>query len=59
MPDQCGSAKTQKIGKGLMGFVALVMGSCLLWIPVIGWVVHHPEERTQEEILTSPGGPKN
>ena len=22
-----------------MGFVSLMMGSCLLWIPVIGWVM--------------------
>jgi hypothetical protein len=36
---KCGSSKTQKIGPGLMGFVSLVMASCLLWIPVIGWVL--------------------
>jgi len=34
---KCGSAKTQRIGPGLMGFMSLVMGSCLLWIPVVGW----------------------
>ncbi len=22
-----------------MGFASLVMGSCLLWIPVVGWVL--------------------
>ncbi len=36
---KCGSAKTQQIGRGLMGFGSLVMGSCLLWIPVIGWIL--------------------
>ena len=36
---KCGSAKTQKMGPGLMGFASLVMGSCMLWIPVIGWVL--------------------
>lgn len=36
---KCGSANTRKIGPGLMGFASLIMGSCLLWIPVIGWVL--------------------
>ena len=36
---KCGSAKTQRIGPGAMGFFSLVMGSCLLWIPIIGWVL--------------------
>ena len=36
---KCGSAKTQKIGKGLMGFASLMMSGCLIWIPVIGWVM--------------------
>src|SRR5438876_129135 len=36
---KCGSAKSQQIGRGLMGFGSLVMGSCLLWIPVIGWIL--------------------
>lgn len=36
---KCGSAKTQKIGPGLMGCGSFVAGSCLLWIPVVGWVL--------------------
>lgn len=36
---KCGSGKTLKIGPGPLGFASLVMGSCLLWIPLIGWVL--------------------
>lgn len=36
---KCGNANTRRIGPGLMGFGSLVMGSCLLWIPIIGWVL--------------------
>lgn len=36
---KCGSANTRKIGPGLMGFASLIMGSCLLWIPIVGWVL--------------------
>lgn len=36
---KCGSANTRKIGPGLMGFASFIMGSCLLWIPVIGWLL--------------------
>ena len=36
---KCGSTETKKIGPGLMGFISLIMGSCLLWIPIIGWVL--------------------
>lgn len=38
-PGKCGSAKTQKMGRGLMGFISFATGSCMLWIPVIGWVL--------------------
>ncbi len=36
---KCGSANTRRIGPGAMGCGSLVAGSCLLWIPVIGWVL--------------------
>ncbi len=36
---KCGSAKTLKFGRGLMGFGSLVMGSCMLWIPIVGWIL--------------------
>ena len=37
---KCGSAKTQKmIGRGEMGFALFLGGSCMLWIPVVGWVL--------------------
>jgi hypothetical protein len=36
---KCGSPETQKIGPGLMGFASLLMAGCLLWIPIIGWVL--------------------
>lgn len=36
---KCGSAKTQRMGRGLMGFISFATGSCMLWIPVIGWVL--------------------
>jgi len=36
---KCGSGKTLRFGRGLMGFASLVMGSCMLWIPVVGWVL--------------------
>ena len=36
---KCGSANTRKIGPGLLGFASLLVGSCLLWIPVVGWVL--------------------
>lgn len=36
---KCGSAKTQRFGAGLLGFISLASGGCLLWIPVIGWVL--------------------
>ena len=36
---KCGSAKTQRFGKGLMGFVSFMMSGCVMWIPVIGWVL--------------------
>lgn len=36
---KCGSANTRKIGPGLMGCASFITGSCLLWIPVIGWVM--------------------
>lgn len=35
----CGSAKTQKFGPGKAGLVSLLTGSCLLWVPVLGWVL--------------------
>lgn len=36
---KCGSSNTRRIGPGLMGFVSFLAGSCMLWIPVIGWVL--------------------
>ena len=36
---KCGSAKTHKIGPGLIGFFSLIMSGCMLWIPVVGWVL--------------------
>jgi hypothetical protein len=35
----CGGANTRKMGAGFMGFVSLIAGSCLLWIPIIGWIL--------------------
>ena len=35
----CGSSNTQKFGPGLIGFGSFCMGGCMLWIPVIGWVL--------------------
>lgn len=36
---KCGSANTRKIGPGIMGFASFFTGGCLLWIPIIGWVL--------------------
>jgi len=36
---KCGSANTHKIGPGVLGFASLFAGGCLLWIPVVGWVL--------------------
>ena len=35
----CKSIKTQRIGAGVVGFACLLAGSCLIWIPIIGWVL--------------------
>ena len=36
---KCGSARTQKYSHGLIGGGSFVMASCLMWIPVIGWIL--------------------
>ena len=36
---KCGSAKTRRTGYGVWGWASFAMGGCLLWIPVIGWIL--------------------
>ncbi|MEX1258047.1 MAG: hypothetical protein WEG36_10560, partial [Gemmatimonadota bacterium] len=35
----CGSASTNRMGPGVMGLSLFVGGSCMMWIPIIGWVI--------------------
>src|SRR3989339_1317841 len=37
---KCGSTDTTRLqGLGPMGLLSLITGSCMLWIPIIGWVL--------------------
>tara|TARA_Y100000310_G_C20239983_1_gene604180 strand:- start:82 stop:453 length:372 start_codon:yes stop_codon:yes gene_type:complete len=36
---KCGSVNVNKMGPGLLGFIMFMMGSCCVWIPVIGWIL--------------------
>lgn len=36
---KCGNSNTHRIGPGSLGCVSFGAGGCMLWIPVIGWVL--------------------
>ena len=35
----CGSPNTRRIGPGLLGFASLMMSGCLIWSPILGWIL--------------------
>lgn len=36
---KCGSGNTKLIGPGIKGFIAFAGAGCLMWIPIIGWIL--------------------
>jgi predicted RNA-binding Zn-ribbon protein involved in translation (DUF1610 family) len=37
--EKCGSAKTQRIGAGTVFLASFIGAGCMMWIPVIGWIL--------------------
>jgi hypothetical protein len=35
----CGKGTTTRASFGQLGVVALIFGSCALWVPIVGWLV--------------------
>lgn len=35
----CGSARTQQIGAGAIALASFAGAGCMIWIPVIGWIL--------------------
>jgi predicted RNA-binding Zn-ribbon protein involved in translation (DUF1610 family) len=35
----CGSAETARSSFGQLAAAALVIGSCAMWVPIVGWIV--------------------